>query len=88
MGLKDNKCELRNRETIFEKLPEEKKTRIRQLIHEEFRKFKKTPGQPIPDDARYPTIESLHDKIQKTGEFEVWSVSTTRLVFLIFQNSS
>lgn len=76
---------MRNRMTAYEKLELHQLDIIRALVHEEFNKFIKKPGDKKDSDAtsretRYPTIPILHQKIQACHEIPNWKISTTRTV--------
>ena len=55
-------------------------SKIRKLIHEEFSKFIKKAGKTIDSNAQYPTEELIHQKIRDSGEFDEWSLSTTKSI--------
>ena len=64
-SFRDNSVKVKRRLSLFDRLGEQELSEIRQLVHEEFDKFKKRPGVPVASDARYPTMESLHEKINR-----------------------
>ena len=57
----------RNRRTIFERLEPQQINQIRLLIHEEFQKHRNK------QEVIFPTIESIHQKIQESGNFQFLS---------------
>ena len=63
-SVRDNNRKFRNKKNMFEKLSEQQKNRIRVLVHEMFEMFIKRPGKQMNVEASYPTLESVHEKIQ------------------------
>ena len=64
--LQDNRCKYRNTMTAFERLSLEDTDKIRFLIHDEFRKFRKTKGEGRKKkdepkiEAQYPSYGTIH----------------------------
>ena len=81
--LMDNTAKFKNSMTQFERLSLEELDLIRHMIHQDFSNFIRKKGELAKDmTGEYPTIESIHIKIQDSGNFDKWSKSTTRTIIL------
>ena len=72
----DNNPKFKKYSTIYEKLSLVQIDRIRRLIHGIFAKIRKK------EPEEYPSIEYIHRKLQNFGQFQGWSLPTTRQIVL------